>query len=65
MRSRVRQARQRRGQRHVLDEDQKADAKATAAIKRRMQDGHEGESDKAGESGSEEEHREGTSRVPH
>ena len=58
MRPRVRQARQRRGQRHVLDEDQKADAKATAAIKRRMQDGHEGESDKAGESGSEEEHRE-------
>ena len=58
MRPRVREARQRRGQRHVLDEDQKADAKATAAIKRRMQDGHEGESDKAGESGSEEEHRE-------
>ena len=57
MRPRVRQARQRRGQRHVLDEDQKADAKATAAITRRMQDGHEGESDKAGESGSDEEHR--------
>ena len=58
MRPRVRQARQPRGQRHVLDEDQKADAKATAAIKRRMLDGHEGESDKAGESGSEEEHQE-------
>ena len=58
MRSRVRQARLLRGSRHVLDEDQKADAKATAAIKRRMVDGHEGESDKVGESGSEEEHRE-------
>lgn len=57
MRPRVKEARQRRGQRHVLDEDQKADAKATAAITRRMQDGHEGESDKAGESGSDEEHR--------
>ena len=57
MRARVRQARQRRGQRHFLDEDQKADAKATTAIKRRMQEGHEGESDKAGESGSEEEQR--------
>ena len=58
MRPRARQARQRRGQRHVLDEDQKADAKATAAIKRRMEDGHQGQSDRAGESGSEEEHRE-------
>ena len=58
MRPRVRQARQRRGQRHTLDEDQKADVKVTAAIRRRVVDGHEGESDKAGESGSEEEHRE-------
>ena len=58
LRPRSRQAKQTRGQRHILDEDQKADAKATAAIKRRMVDGHEGESDKAGESGSEEEHRE-------
>ena len=58
LRPRSRQAKQTRGQRYVLDEDQKADAKATAAIKRRMDDGHEGESDKAGESGSEEEHRE-------
>ena len=58
MRPRVRKARRRRGKRHVLDEDQKADAKATAAIKRRMDEGHEGESDKAGESGSDEEHRE-------
>lgn len=58
MRPRVREARQRRGRRHALDEDQKADAKATAAIKRRMEDGHQGQSDKAGESGSEEEHRE-------
>ena len=42
----------------MLDEDQKADAKATAAINRRMQEGYEGESDKAGGSGSEDEHRE-------
>ena len=55
---RIKEARRRRGRRHVLDEDQKADAKATAAIKRRMQEGHEGESDKAGGSGSEDEHRE-------
>ena len=58
MQSRVRQARQRRGWRHELDEDQKADAKATAAIKRRMQDGYEGESEQAAESGTEAEHRE-------
>ena len=58
MRQRVRQARQRRDRRHNLDEDQKADAKATAAIKRRMEEGHQGESDRAGESGTEEEHKE-------
>ena len=58
LRHRCRQAKQPRGKRHVLDEDQKADAKATAAITRRMQEGHEGESDKAGESGSVEEQRE-------
>ena len=57
MRDRFEQARLLRGPRHVLDEDQKADAKATAAITRRMDDGHEGESDRAGESGSDEEHR--------
>ena len=58
MRQRVRQARQRRDRRHNLDEDQKADAKATAAIKRRVEEGHQGESDLAGESGTEEEHKE-------
>ena len=58
MRPRVREARQRRGLRHVLDEDQKADAKTTAAIRRRIQEGRTGESDRAGESGTEEEHRE-------
>ena len=57
MRPRVREARQPRNKRHALDEDQKADAKATAAIKRRREDGHHGESDRAGESGSEQEHR--------
>ena len=58
LKHRSRQAKQLRGKRHVLDEDQKADAKATAAIARRMQEGYEGESDKAGESGSVEDHRE-------
>lgn len=58
MRTRVREARQRRGRRHDLDEDQKADAKATAAIKRRIQEGYKGESERSGESGTEEEHRE-------
>ena len=58
LRPRSRQAKQARGQRHVLDEDQKADAKATAAIKRRMQEGYEGESDTTGASGSVDEHRE-------
>ena len=58
MRPRVRQARHRRGSRHVLDEDQKADAKATNAIKRRIEEGYEGASDRAGECGTEEEHKE-------
>lgn len=57
MRTRVRQARQRRGHRHDLDEDQKADAKATAAIKRRIQEGHRGTSDRAAESGTEKDHK--------
>ena len=58
MRTRVRQARQRRGPRHVPDEDQKADAKATAAIKRRIEEGHKGESDLAEETGTEDDHTE-------
>ena len=58
MRPRVKEARQSRGQRHTLDEDQKADAKATAAIKRRMSEGYEGESERAGQSGTETEHKE-------
>ena len=58
MRPRIREIRQRRGPRHVLDEDQKADAKATSAIKRRIEEGYKGESDLAGKSGTEEERRE-------
>ena len=58
MRTRVRQSKQKRGPRHTLDEDQKADAKATAAIKRRIQEGHKGESDIAEETGTEQEHTE-------
>ena len=57
MRDRVKKAKQSRGRRHNLDEEQKADAKATAAIKRRMEEGHQGESDRAGETGTEEEHK--------
>ena len=57
MRPRVREARRRRGLPHVLDEDQKADAKATAAIRRRTEEGHQGESDRVGESGTEEEQK--------
>ena len=58
MRARVRQARQRRSRRHDLDEDQKADAKATATIRRRIQEGYQGESERAAESGTDEEHKE-------
>ena len=58
MRQRVRQVAQRRGPRHILDEGQKADVKATSAIRRRIDEGYEGESDRAGESGTEEERRE-------
>ena len=58
MRSRVRAARLRRGQRHTLDEDQKADAKATAAIKRRISEGYEGESERVGQSGTDTERKE-------
>ena len=58
MRPRIRLAKQPRHSRHILDEDQKADAKATNAIKRRIEEGHEGESDRAGETGTEEEHKE-------
>jgi len=53
MRPRVREAKQKRGSRHALDEDQKADAKATAAIKKRIDEGHKGESDLAQEAISE------------
>jgi len=57
MRPRIKQMRRRRGKRHVIDEEKKADAKASAAIKRRLDEGHTGKSDKAGASGSEEDHR--------
>ena len=58
MRGRVDEIKQSRGPRHNFDEDKQADAKATAAIKRRMEKGHPGESDRAGELGTEEEHKE-------
>ena len=58
MRSRVRESRRSRGARHVQSEDQKADAKVTAAVKDRIEKGHKGESDLAGESVTEKEQRE-------
>ena len=56
LRNRASQSNQSRTGRHQLDEDQKADAKTTAAIKRRIEEGHRGESDVAGETGTEDEH---------
>ena len=57
MRSRVREARRSRGTRHVESEGQKADAKVTAAVKQRIEEGHKGKSDLAGELATEEEQR--------
>ena len=56
LRNRAGLSTQTRGGRHLLDEDQKADAKTTTAIKRRIVEGHKGESDLAGEVGTEHEH---------
>lgn len=59
MRPRVREARQKRG--HDSDastEESIANAKATAAIRRRKQEGHQGDSDKAAETGTPTDHKE-------
>ena len=56
LRQRARQSVQVRPERHQLDEDQKADAKTSAAIKRRILQGHQGESDRAGEIGTKDDH---------
>ena len=56
MRPRVKKSRQSRNDRHELNDNQKADAKVTAAIKRRIVEGHPGESDQTDETGSKEEH---------
>ena len=56
LRSRVRPWRQSRNDRHVLDEVQKADLKATAVIARRIKEGHTGESDTAEQTGTRIEH---------
>ena len=58
MRLRVQEARQQRTTRHLDDKDKKADQKASAAIKRRIEAGHRGDSDKAGEVGTEQEQTE-------
>ena len=63
LRTRAGQSLQQRISRHQLDEDQKADAKTTAAIKRRIEEGHKGESDRAGETGTEDEHMQEQERV--
>ena len=56
LRNRAGQSNQPRKNRHQLDEDQKADEKTTEAIKRRLEGGHKGQSDLAGEQGTQEEH---------
>ena len=55
MRPRVRESSRTRKRHDAPDEDQKADAKATAAIERRVMDGHEGESDISAKAGTEDE----------
>lgn len=62
MRPRVREAAKKRS-RHGIDENKKADQKATAAIKRRIVEGHEGKSDRIGASGTEEEHAKAQERL--
>ena len=62
LRQRAGQSVQVRRSRHQLDEDQKADAKTTAAIKRRIKEGHRGESDRVGGKGTREDHIEAQAR---
>lgn len=58
MRTRVREARQSRQNREKTStEETKANEKASAAIRRRQEEGHQGESDKAGETGTQREHK--------
>ena len=53
MRPRIQQARKKRGV-DVADEDTKADKKATAKIKQRIEEGHDGESDRRGKEATED-----------
>ena len=58
MRNRVKQySRKRKKGGETSSEEADADAKASAAIRRRQQEGHEGASDKAAETGTESEHK--------
>ena len=57
MRKRVKKNVHRRGKRHTDDENAKADAKVTAAIERRVDEGSVGTSDIIAESGTQEEHQ--------
>lgn len=63
MRPKIEQSGKKRGPRHVLDEDQKADLQASATIRRRLMEGHKGESDIAEESGDETSHKDDQVRV--
>ena len=59
MRPRVRESRRTRGRgSDAATEETTANAKATAAIRRRQQEGHQGESDKAAEAGTPHDHEE-------
>ncbi len=57
MRAKVRARKKDRTDRHEESEEQKADAKATSAIKRRQEEGHQGESDRSGVEGTEADRR--------
>ena len=58
MRTRIREVRQTRGHRgKTSNEETKANEKASAAIRRRQEEGHRGASDKAAETGTVDEHK--------
>ena len=58
MRVRVKEVKQSRGHQGATStEETKANAKASAAIRRRQEEGHQGASDKAAETGTEQEHQ--------
>ena len=58
MRKRVRRTHQKRGNRRIIDEKDKADVNTTRKIKARVEVGKIGDSDRAAETGTQEEHQE-------